>query len=119
MPLSQARWGADSSLLTKCRPDEAFDVAARTRVSEREGRGTSPGGQQTKARTALEYFSSQPSSSRRDRAAPRKPRLHGERHASGDDQQGDIDRENQRGATRLVEVSQAPRRRAAPMRGSS
>ena len=44
-------------LSTKCAPAEAFDVAARTRVFL-EGRGIDlTGAQQTKTRTALEYFS--------------------------------------------------------------
>ena len=46
-------------LSTKCAPAEAFDVAARTRVFL-ESRGIDLGGvQQTKTRTALEYFSQQ------------------------------------------------------------
>ena len=44
-------------LSTKCAPAEAFDVAARTRVFL-ESRGIDlTGAQQTKTRTALEYFS--------------------------------------------------------------
>jgi hypothetical protein len=43
-------------LSTKCRPGEAFDVAARARVFL-SGRGIdTTGEQQTKTRTALEYF---------------------------------------------------------------
>jgi hypothetical protein len=46
-------------LSTKCAPAEAFDVAARTRVFL-ESRGIDlTGTQQTKTRTALEYFSQQ------------------------------------------------------------
>ena len=44
-------------LSTKCKPAEAFDVAARTRAYL-SGRGVNLSGeQQTKTRTALEYFS--------------------------------------------------------------
>jgi hypothetical protein len=44
-------------LSTKCRPDEAFEVAAETRAYL-SGRGVNLSGeQQTKTRTALEYFS--------------------------------------------------------------
>jgi hypothetical protein len=46
-------------LSTKCRPDEAFDVAARTRAYLSERGVNLSGEQQTKTRTALEYFSSQ------------------------------------------------------------
>jgi hypothetical protein len=43
-------------LSTKCRPDEAFQVAAETRAYL-SGRGVNLSGeQQTKTRTALEYF---------------------------------------------------------------
>jgi hypothetical protein len=46
-------------LSTKCRPDEAFEVAAETR-NYLNSRGIDLGGEQeTKTRTALEYFSSQ------------------------------------------------------------
>jgi hypothetical protein len=46
-------------LSTKCKPEEAFDVAARTRAYL-SGRGVNLSGeQQTKTRTALEYFSEQ------------------------------------------------------------
>jgi hypothetical protein len=46
-------------LSTKCKPTEAFDVAARTRAYL-SARGVNlSGDQQTKTRTALEYFSSQ------------------------------------------------------------
>jgi hypothetical protein len=48
-------------LSTKCAPSEAFDVAAKTRVFL-EGRGISLSGeQQTKTKTALEFFSGEPS----------------------------------------------------------
>jgi hypothetical protein len=41
---------------TKCRPEEAFQVAAETRAYQ-SGRGVNLSGeQQTKTRTALEYF---------------------------------------------------------------
>jgi len=44
-------------LSTKCRPEEAFEVAAETRAYL-SGRGVNLSGeQQTKTRTALEYFS--------------------------------------------------------------
>jgi hypothetical protein len=46
-------------LSTKCRPSEAFDVAARTRAYLSERGVNLSGEQQTKTRTALEYFSSQ------------------------------------------------------------
>jgi hypothetical protein len=46
-------------LSTKCKPEEAFDVAARTRAYL-SGQGVNLSGeQQTKTRTALEYFSAQ------------------------------------------------------------
>jgi hypothetical protein len=46
-------------LSTKCRPDEAFQVAAETRAYL-SGRGVNLSGeQQTKTRTALEYFADQ------------------------------------------------------------
>jgi len=46
-------------LSSKCKPEEAFDVAARTRAYL-SGHGVSLSGeQQTKTRTALEYFSAQ------------------------------------------------------------
>jgi hypothetical protein len=49
------RWIVELS--TKCAPDEAFDVAARSRAYLTE-RGVDLGGeQQTKTRTALEFFS--------------------------------------------------------------
>jgi hypothetical protein len=48
-------------LSTKCKPDEAFDVAARTRAYLSERGVNLSGEQQTKTRTALEYFSSQQS----------------------------------------------------------
>ena len=53
-------------LSTKCRPSEAFEVAARTRVYLSERGVNLSGEQQTKTRTALEYFSAQ-------QAAPIKP----------------------------------------------
>jgi hypothetical protein len=46
-------------LSTKCKPAEAFDVAARTRVYLSERGVNLSGEQQTKTRTALEYFSEQ------------------------------------------------------------
>jgi hypothetical protein len=46
-------------LSTKCKPAEAFDVAARTRVYLGERGVNLSGDQQTKTRTALEYFSEQ------------------------------------------------------------
>jgi hypothetical protein len=46
-------------LSTKCKPAEAFDVAARTRVYLGERGVNLSGEQQTKTRTALEYFSEQ------------------------------------------------------------
>jgi hypothetical protein len=46
-------------LSTKCKPGEAFDVAARTRAYLSEKGVNLSGEQQTKTRTALEYFSSQ------------------------------------------------------------
>jgi hypothetical protein len=46
-------------LSTKCKPAEAFDVAARTRVYLSERGVHLSGEQQTKTRTALEYFSEQ------------------------------------------------------------
>lgn len=46
-------------LSTKCKPAEAFDVAARTRVYLGERGVNLFGEQQTKTRTALEYFSEQ------------------------------------------------------------
>ncbi|HXF00787.1 MAG TPA: hypothetical protein VN458_10645 [Solirubrobacterales bacterium] len=46
-------------LSTKCKPEEAFDVAARTRAYL-SGQGVNLSGeQQTKTRTALEYFTAQ------------------------------------------------------------
>jgi hypothetical protein len=48
-------------LSTKCKPSEAFDVAARTRAYLSERGVNLSGEQQTKTRTALEYFSSQQS----------------------------------------------------------
>ena len=46
-------------LSTKCKPEEAFDVAARRRAYL-SGHGVNLSGeQQTKTRTALEYFSAQ------------------------------------------------------------
>jgi hypothetical protein len=48
-------------LSTKCKPSEAFDVAARTRAFLSERGVNLSGEQQTKTRTALEYFSSQQS----------------------------------------------------------
>src|ERR687897_1471389 len=48
-------------LSIKCRPDEAFDVAAKTRAYLSESGVNLSGEQQTKTRTALEYFSSQQS----------------------------------------------------------
>jgi hypothetical protein len=44
-------------LSTKCKPEEAFDVAARTRAYLSERGVNLSGEQQTKTRTALEYFS--------------------------------------------------------------
>jgi hypothetical protein len=44
-------------LSTKCAPDEAFDVAARSRAFLAERGIDLSGEQQTKTRTALEYFS--------------------------------------------------------------
>lgn len=44
-------------LSTKCAPDEAFDVAARARVFLSDRGIDLSGEQQTKTRTALEYFS--------------------------------------------------------------
>ncbi len=44
-------------LSTKCKPSEAFDVAARTRAYLTERGVNLSGEQQTKTRTALEYFS--------------------------------------------------------------
>jgi len=46
-------------LSTKCKPEEAFDVAARTRAYLSEHGVNLSGEQQTKTRTALEYFSAQ------------------------------------------------------------
>ena len=46
-------------LSTKCKPAEAFDVAARTRAYLSERGVNLSGEQQTKTRTALEYFSQQ------------------------------------------------------------
>ena len=46
-------------LSTKCGPHEAFDVAARTRAYLAERGVDLAGEQQTKTRTALEYFSEQ------------------------------------------------------------
>lgn len=46
-------------LSTKCRPGEAFDVAARTRAYLSEHAVNLGGEQQTKTRTALEYFRDQ------------------------------------------------------------
>jgi len=47
-------------LSTKCRPEEAFQVAAETRAYL-SGRGVNLSGeQQTKTRTALEYFAEEP-----------------------------------------------------------
>jgi hypothetical protein len=47
-------------LSTKCRPEEAFEVAAETRAYL-SGRGINLSGeQQTKTRTALEYFAEEP-----------------------------------------------------------
>jgi hypothetical protein len=46
-------------LSTKCKPSEAFDVAARTRAYLSERGVNLAGEQQTKTRTALEYFSEQ------------------------------------------------------------
>jgi hypothetical protein len=46
-------------LSTKCKPAEAFDVAARTRAYLSERGVNLSGEQQTKTRTALEYFSEQ------------------------------------------------------------
>jgi hypothetical protein len=46
-------------LSTKCAPDEAFDVAVRTRAYLSERGVNLSGEQQTKTRTALEYFSAQ------------------------------------------------------------
>ncbi len=46
-------------LSTKCLPTEAFDVAARTRAFLTSRKVSLSGEQQTKTRTALEYFSSQ------------------------------------------------------------
>lgn len=46
-------------LSTKCEPAEAFDVAARTRVHLSERGVNLSGEQQTKTRTALEFFSEQ------------------------------------------------------------
>jgi hypothetical protein len=46
-------------LSTKCKPSEAFDVAARTRAHLSERGVNLAGEQQTKTRTALEYFSEQ------------------------------------------------------------
>jgi hypothetical protein len=46
-------------LSTKCKPAEAFDVAARTRVYLGQRGVNLSGEQQTKTRTALEYFSEQ------------------------------------------------------------
>jgi hypothetical protein len=46
-------------LSTKCKPTEAFDVAARTRAYLSERDVNLSGDQQMKTRTALEYFSSQ------------------------------------------------------------
>jgi hypothetical protein len=46
-------------LSTKCRPSEAFDVAARTRAYLSERGVNLSGEQQTKTRIALEYFSEQ------------------------------------------------------------
>jgi len=43
-------------LSTKCKPSEAFDVAARTRAYLSERGVNLSGEQQTKTRTALEYF---------------------------------------------------------------
>jgi hypothetical protein len=44
-------------LSTKCKPSEAFDVAARTRVYLSERGVNLAGEQQTKTRTALEFYS--------------------------------------------------------------
>ena len=50
-------------LSTKCKPQEAFDVAARTRAYL-AGRGVDLGGEQeTKTRTALDFFASEKSGS--------------------------------------------------------
>ena len=46
-------------LSTKCKPEEAFDVAARTRAYLSDRGVDLSGEQQTKTRTALEYFSRQ------------------------------------------------------------
>jgi hypothetical protein len=46
-------------LSTKCKPAEAFDVAVRTRAYLSERGVNLSGEQQTKTRTALEYFSAQ------------------------------------------------------------
>jgi hypothetical protein len=46
-------------LSTKCKPDEAFDVAARSRAFLHERGVNLFGEQQTKTRTALEYFAAQ------------------------------------------------------------
>jgi hypothetical protein len=46
-------------LSTKCRPEEAFDVAARTRAYLGERGIDLAGEQQTKTRTALEHFKEQ------------------------------------------------------------
>lgn len=46
-------------LSTKCKPAEAFDVAARTRAYLNERGVNLEGEQQTKTRTALEYFRDQ------------------------------------------------------------
>jgi hypothetical protein len=46
-------------LSTKCKPDEAFDVAVRTRSYLSERGVNLSGEQQTKTHTALEYFSAQ------------------------------------------------------------
>jgi hypothetical protein len=48
-------------LSTKCAPSEAFDVAARTRVFLDERGIDLAGEQQTKTKTALEFFTRQPS----------------------------------------------------------
>ena len=45
-------------LSTRCKPDEAFDVDARSRVYLSEKGVNLSGEQQTKTRAALEYFSS-------------------------------------------------------------